>query len=270
MSFPFHKYTALGNDMIVIDPAQWPRPLTADQVRRLCDRNFGVGADGICYGPLPHANGLAMRFFNPDGSEAEKSGNGLRIMARYLWDHGYVQSNPFAIVISGEVAQATVLDDTAVTIALTMGQLTVQPAQQLTLASDTLTIIPAAIGNPHCIHFTDQLANLQRFGHAIATHPSFANGVNVQFVQVLDRHTIRIEIWERGAGYTLASGTSACAAAGTAVAHHHCTSPVTVHMAGGSATVAIDNSGQATLTGTVYPLFSGTLAADFFTQFSTP
>ncbi|GAB4276896.1 MAG: diaminopimelate epimerase [Candidatus Promineifilaceae bacterium] len=266
MSLPIYKYTALGNDMLVIDPAQWSRPFIPGMAPKLCDRHFGVGADGICYGPLPHANGHAMRFFNPDGSEAEKSGNGLRIMARYLWDNGYAQSNPFTLVIAEDTITAHILDNTAVTIALSMGKLTTFPPHQLTIDGHTLTLMPASIGNPHAIRFTDHLDTLHQLGEAIATHPTFPSGTNVQFVQILNRHAIRIEIWERGAGYTMASGTSACAAAGTAVTLGYCLSPVTVYMAGGQATVTLSEEGQATLTGTVHPIFSGTLASDFFDQ----
>ncbi len=254
--------------MLVVDPAKWSRPFTPDMAQKLCDRHFGVGADGICYGPLPHANGHAMRFFNPDGSEAEKSGNGLRIMARYLWDNDYTQSNPFTLVISGDVITAHILDDTAVTISLNMGQLTILPPRQLTInhptQTYTLTLMPASIGNPHAIHFTDHLNTLHQLGDSIATHPTFPKGTNVQFVQILNRHAIRIEIWERGAGYTMASGTSACAAAGTAVTLGYCLSPVTVHMAGGTAKVTIDETQHVTLIGTVFPVFSGVLAPDFF------
>lgn len=250
--------------MLVVDPAQWSRPFTPSMAPQLCSRHFGVGADGICYGPLPHANGHAMRFFNPDGSEAEKSGNGLRIMARYLWDNGYAQNNPFTLVISGDTVTARILDDTAVTIELGMGTFTLSPPRQLTINHQTLTLMPASIGNPHAIHFTDRLDTLHQLGESIATHPTFPAGTNVQFVQILNRHTIRIEIWERGAGYTLASGTSACAAVGTAVTLGYCLSPVNVHMAGGTATVTIDEAQHVTLIGTVLPVFSGVLAPGFF------
>ena len=125
MAYKLFKYQALGNDMLVIDPAQFELVLTPARVRLLCDRHFGIGADGICYGPLlaePGPN--AMRFLNPDGSEAEKSGNGLRIFARYLWDSGTVNGRSYLITIQNQPIQAEVLDDTAHTIALEMGKVT--------------------------------------------------------------------------------------------------------------------------------------------------
>ena len=107
----FHKYQALGNDMIVVDPAHFPREVNPALIRLLCDRHFGIGADGICYGPLFTASlPNEMRFFNPDGTEAQKSGNGLRVFARYLWDAAYVTGHEFPISIHGETMQAKILE----------------------------------------------------------------------------------------------------------------------------------------------------------------
>ena len=121
----FYKYTALGNDMIVIDPAQCNMAMSPDNIRRICDRHFGTGADGICYGPHPDSplDVPTMRFFNPDGSEAEKSGNGMRIFARYLWDAHYVTQREFNIGINNEVVPVRVLNDLATEMAIGMGQL---------------------------------------------------------------------------------------------------------------------------------------------------
>ncbi|HIP70019.1 MAG TPA: diaminopimelate epimerase, partial [Anaerolineae bacterium] len=105
--------------MVVIDPATCSIPMTPQNIRQICDRHFGVGADGICYGPLPDAPlPNTMRFFNPDGSEAEKSGNGLRVFARYLWDVGIVTASPFTISINGESLAVRVLDETAQQMAI--------------------------------------------------------------------------------------------------------------------------------------------------------
>lgn len=272
------KYQALGNDMLVIDPATFAEPLTPAAVRRLCDRHFGVGADGICFGPLPgHSHPRAMRFFNPDGSESEKSGNGLRIFARYLWDHGYVSGPNYDIWINNELVGVEVKDETASTIALQMGRLSFTstdipasgPAREIVdepawFGQTELQITAVSIGNPHCVIFSDgNLAELARsIGPAIETAALFPNRTNVQFARAINRHTIEIEIWERGAGYTLASGTSASAAAGAAVKTGRCGSPVTVRMAGGAALVEIDADWRVTLTGPVAAVFSGRLAGE--------
>lgn len=279
----FHKYHALGNDMVVIDPATCSIDLAPAAVRLICDRHVGVGADGVCYGPLPgQTRPLTMRFFNPDGSEAEKSGNGLRIFARYLWDVGYVNSRSFTVAINDERIPVQVLDETATRLALGMGQLTFHSAdipvsgpprmvvaETMVFSGQEYEVTAVSVGNPHCVVFTEEPDAVRTFGPIIERAPVFPNRTNVQSVRVIDEHTIQIEIWERGAGYTLASGTSACAAAGAAIKTGRCQSPIEVHMAGGTAEVHIDGSWQVTLTGTVTAVYRGTFASDFLTSYAS-
>ncbi len=272
---PFHlaKYTALGNDMIVIDPAHCPVALTPDNIRLICDRHFGVGADGICYGPLdsaaPDGDLFIMRFFNPDGSEAERSGNGLRIFARYLWDAGYV-SGPDFVMGMGADAIPTHIDAATDLITLAMGGLHVLFADQpLKVGEETVLATAVTIGNPHCIIFTAELDRIHTWGPLIETAPRFPNRTNVQLVNVLDDHTIQIEIWERGAGYTLASGTSASAAAAAAVRTGRCTArQLTVQMAGGHLTVDVLADGVR-LIGPVTAVYHATFSPDLLAQFAS-
>jgi diaminopimelate epimerase len=265
------KYQALGNDMLVWDPAHFPWPLTPARVRLLCDRHFGLGADGICYGPLPEAGpGPAMCFFNPDGTEAEKSGNGLRIFARYLWDAGYVHGRSYTLSMQGQAIRAEVLDAHAQTIALEMGHLIFsRVAEEVVLAGRRWQITAVSIGNPHCVIFDDDLAAIQTIGPLLENAPLFPHRTNVQLVRVLDSHSIEIAIWERGAGYTLASGTSASAAAGAAVRTGRCRSPIEVHMAGGTASVSLDETWAVVLTGAVTAVYQATLSADFLAALNT-
>jgi diaminopimelate epimerase len=274
----FFKYQALGNDMLVIDPAVFSYQLSPELIRSICHRNYGVGADGICYGPLPDQRPkLAMRFFNPDGSEAEKSGNGLRIFARYLWDAEYVDGRTFDMWINGEPIATTIENDDASRIRTVLGRLSFSnPFKAETLIEvvgkhmTTTEIKTGAtavnVGNPHCVLFVDSLSaeRVRVIGPLLETADPFPNRTNVQLVQVIDTHTIQIEIWERGAGYTLASGTSASAAAGAALWKGQCQNPIEVRMAGGMAEVTIDKNWQAALTGLVQPVFKGTLALSFF------
>ncbi|MCI0396552.1 MAG: diaminopimelate epimerase [Chloroflexi bacterium] len=276
----FYKYQALGNDMIVVDPAAFDRLLTPELVRRLCHRHLGPGADGICYGPLPHGDHPRhLRFFNPDGGEAEKSGNGLRVFARYLWDAGYVTGREYDIWMNGEPIQVRVEEETATLITTTIGRLSFASQdipvtgpprliveEEMVIAGTAYQVTAVTAGNPHCVIFGDDPspALAQSAGPAIENASFFPNRANVQFARVLDQHTLQIEIWERGAGYTLASGTSASAAAGAAVRTGRCQSPVEVHMAGGVAQVAIDPEWHATLTGRVQAVYQGILAADFW------
>lgn len=271
MNGRFHKYQALGNDMIIIDPASFPLPLTPSVIRLLCDRHFGVGGDGICYGPLPDQRpALAMRFFNPDGSESEKSGNGLRIFARYVVDIGYAKGRSFTIHINNEAVPVNLLDEQAHRLRLGMGRLTFDWVDEpLPVGDEILWATAVSIGNPHCVIFRDDLIEIHRLGPPIETAPIFPQHTNVQLVQVIDKHTIRIAIWERGAGYTLASGTSASAAAGTAVRLGHCQSPVEVQMDGGTAQVEIDESWGVKLVGGVTAVYEGILAADVMRDMDT-
>jgi diaminopimelate epimerase len=260
----FHKYQAMGNDMIVIDPSQCDLAMTAAVIRLICDRHYGPGADGICYGPIPHSTSLpAMRFFNPDGSEAEKSGNGLRIFARYLWDNQLVAQPVFAIAIGDEIIPAQVLDEATQMIAMNIGQLSFEwVAKQLEIGDEIVEITSVSIGNPHAVLFTEDLQQIHTLGPTIEAAPHFPHRTNVQLVKILDPHNIQIEIWERGAGYTLASGTSCSAATGAAVKMGYCRSPVEVRMAGGVARVTISDDWQVELVGSVSAVYQASFSND--------
>ena len=283
---PFYKYDALGNDYIVLDPADWPEPPTPETIRRICDRHHGVGSDGILWGPIIEAGGFGLRLFNPDGSEFEKSGNGLRIFARYLWDRRLPSGPDFDILTPAGLVTAHFLDEHGMRIAMDMGRLsflsadigTAGPVRELineevVIAGLSLRIVGASIGNPHCVVFLDaqtpevraDLGSLtaalaHRLGPGLERLPLYPNRTNVQFAQVLDRHTLRIEIWERGAEYTLASGTSACAAAGAAIRTGCCASPVTVQMPGGEMRVEIAPDWTTRLIGPVEFVCTGEVA----------
>jgi diaminopimelate epimerase len=285
MNAHFYKYQALGNDMVVLDPARFDFALTPATVRLICDRHFGLGADGICYGPLSgEGHPRQMRFFNPDGSEAGKSGNGLRIFARYLWEQGYAPDSVFDIWIGGGAVRAEVKDETGHLFAIEMGRLSFHSTdipvsgsarevvnEAMTLAGSDYQITAVTIGNPHCVIFTGQVseAATRAAGPGIERDAHFPQRTNVQFAQVVDRHTLQIEIWERGAGYTLASGTSSCAAAGAAIKTGQCDSPVQVRMRGGVAQVAVDAGWQVTLTGEVEAVGYGSFAPDLVAKFGS-
>jgi len=252
----FTKYHALGNDYLILDaglPVELPQ---AADIVRMCHRNFGLGSDGILYGPLDSASAdFGLRIFNPDGSEAEKSGNGLRIFARYLYDIGIVTNQTFTVETAGGIVTCQVNDAPALitvdmgTVRFAMDHIPLdgpEPtdqdiSQQLQINGTDYTVYLADIGNPHCViplpAISAQLACT--VGAAIEAHPMFPNRTNVQFLKVIDRHTIQIEIWERGAGYTLASGSSSSAAA--AVAHRIglCDRDITVQMPGGTIAITI-------------------------------
>jgi diaminopimelate epimerase len=268
----------------VIEPEALPAPLSPGQVAQICDRHYGAGADGILLGPLPSNQAdFGLRIFNPDGSEAEKSGNGLRIFARYLWDTGRVEkqrepgvslSSPvFSILTHGGKVQAQVLENGEL-VRVEMGQAVFDsslipvsgPARQvvdetLQVGGEELHFCALSLGNPHCVVLypgaSPQVAH--RLGPLIENHSLFPHRTNVQFLEIVDRQNLRIEIWERGAGYTLASGSSSCAASAAAHRLGLCDSNVTVHNPGGALTIAIAQDYALTLTGPVVRVFAGFL-----------
>lgn len=303
----FHKYHGLGNDYLVIDPARVPEPLakqlTPDWSRAICERNRGIGADGIVYGPLnsaamvspeeetPH---FSCQIWNPDGSRAQVSGNGLRIFARYLRDHGYVQ--PRRLGVDGadcilysanrrvEVRFGPALDDPiqiGLGKALLLG-VDIPVHVHAPLPSPSMALLERAalvdVGNPHCVFFVQEAATrtddfLRSLAHQLGPHvenaPQFPQRTNVQFAQIVDAHHARIEIWERGAGYTLASGSSACAVATAAVATGRCLSPVNVAMPGGTLTVDVrgaEGEWDVCLTGPVISVFQGRFSRSWFSN----
>jgi len=278
----FHKYHALGNDYLVLDPTDfpgWSAPTTA-QIRTICHRHFGAGSDGILWGPLPSTRApFGLRIFNPDGSEAGKSGNGLRIFSRYLHDQGRVTTAPFTIETPGGVVQV-VIQPGGQLLAVDMGCVSFASGripvagperevvgEPVTVQDRTFTFSAATIGNPHCVIPLPEVsaALARRYGPDLEVHPLFPERTNVQFLQVLDRANVRIEIWERGAGYTLASGSSSSAAA--AVAHRLglVDRSVSVHMPGGCLAIAIGEDYAINMTGPVTRVAEGTLHPELFT-----
>jgi diaminopimelate epimerase len=257
-----HKYQALGNDYLVLHGGD-PALLTGPRIQKICHRHFGVGSDGILVGGPREGGALNLRILNPDGSEAEKSGNGLRIFARYLWDQGLVSDKPFWVQTLGGRVRCQVQEHGRL-VFVEMGSASFSseripvlgPAREV--VAETIEargrqfrFTAVTVGNPHCVipvdHVTPSLAG--EFGPHLEAHPVFPNRTNVQFMQVLDQHQIRIEIWERGAGYTLASGTSSCAAAAAAVRLGVCVSPLTVEMPGGQLTITVGKRFDLTMLG---------------------
>jgi diaminopimelate epimerase len=278
----FHKYHALGNDYIVMDPADYPgwTAPTTEQTRVICHRNFGAGSDGILWGPLPTTKAqFGLRIFNPDGSEAEKSGNGLRIFSRYLYDQKKVGTAPFTIDTLGGVVEVVIqpggqqLTIEMGHVSFTSDRIPVAGAsrevinEKIQILDREFTFCAATIGNPHCViplpAVTPELAH--KYGPQLETHANFPKRTNVQFLQVIDRANIRIEIWERGAGYTLASGSSSSASA--AVAHRLglVDRSVTVHMPGGQIGIEIGDNFAIKMTGPVTRVAEGTLHPELFT-----
>ena len=261
----YTKYHALGNDYLVLNPKNGPLP-EEDEIIRICHRNFGLGSDGILYGPLDTEKAdFGLRIINPDGSEAEKSGNGLRIFARYLHDACTVKNDPFTVDTLGGVVTCQV-NECADSITVDMGQVKFSAerttndiknpnsqsiGQDLKYNGKTKTVFIVDIGNPHCVVLQDEISPEQakEDGAAIEVHTVFPNKTNVQFLKIIDSNNIQIEIWERGAGYTLASGSSSSAAAAVANRLGLCGPDITVHMPGGQIKIQIGENYNVRMTG---------------------
>ncbi|NDV63490.1 diaminopimelate epimerase [Puniceicoccales bacterium CK1056] len=260
----YSKYHALGNDYLVLDPKDCPELPSENDIRTICHRNFGLGSDGILYGPIETDNAdFGLRILNPDGSEAEKSGNGLRIFARYLRDTGRVTTASFTVETLGGIVSCEVNKD-ASSITVEMGKVSFEAAvipvneiegevvdKEIELEGTTYRMYAATIGNPHCVLPMEEISSktAHTLGPIIENHPLFPNRTNVQFLKIIDDHTIQIEIWERGAGYTLASGSSS-SAAGAVARRMGCVGPdITVNMPGGQIQLHIDDDFSVRMTG---------------------
>lgn len=278
----FAKYHGLGNTYIVLEPHLGATSFSQSMVQAICDPHIGVGSDGILVGPLPSKScDFGVRIYNPDGSVAEKSGNGLRIFARFLLDCGVVGYAPFTVeTLGGSVT--CVIGRSGKEIEVAMGQVSFWSVnipvlgnsrevlnEKIEVNGRFFTFSAATLGNPHCVVFLDtpptpELA--KTYGPFIEHSPLFPQRTNVQFLFVQNEEHIQIEIWERGAGYTLSSGSSSVAA--TAVAHRLglCNNAVTVHMPGGKLNVTLDKAFHSTLIGPVTKICDGEIASELFKE----
>ena len=276
----FAKGHALGNDYLVVEPACLSFALTPAMVGRLCDRHRGVGGDGVlALVPSEHAD-AGLRIYNPDGSEAEKSGNGLRIFARWLVESGKVAGDRFRVETPGGIVECRVNreDGRIVDIDVDMGRASFRSddvpcsgpsrevvAESVEVAGTVLRVTAVGIGNPHCVVFVDDpaTADLQRLGPALEHHPLFPRRTNVQLARVVGPQRVRVRVWERAVGETLASGSSACAVAAACVRLGYTDRAVTVVMDGGLLHVQVDEDYRVQLSGDAILVYRGTLAAGF-------
>lgn len=274
----FQKYEATGNDYVVLERDALTE-LTPERIRRLCDRHCGVGSDGVLIeGETAESGELVLRIFNVDGSEAERSGNGLRIFARSLWDAGRVGSDPFTIRTLAGTSRCHVLARGR-TVSVGMGRASFRSAavgmpgpdrevigEALEIDGEPLEVTAVSIGNPHCVLFPARVdATLaRRLGPLLEHHPAFTRRTNVELVRRTAPGRLAIEIWERGVGYTLSSGTGACAAAAAAKRRGLIGERVEVAMPGGTLTVELSADFDLQIIGEVRRVASGEIAPELF------
>jgi diaminopimelate epimerase len=280
----FFRGHGLGNDYIVVDPKALSFKLTPKNIELICNRNWGLGSDGILALVPSKKADFGLRIFNPDGSEAEKSGNGLRIFARYLHAMGKTRKKRFTVETKGGLVTIDLHldrqgDASAVTVE--MGRATFKPAalpctlpadeliqQPIEAAGRSLTFTGVSVGNPHCVVFRQATESWSRedllaLGPALEHHEIFPKRTNVQLAIPTGPKELFILIWERGAGETQASGSSSCAAASAAVRLGLVKSPVTVKMPGGTLNIDVAQDFSLTMTGPVAEVARGTLSPSF-------
>jgi diaminopimelate epimerase len=260
------KSHGLGNDYLVMVEAQSPVALNEARVQLICHRNFGVGSDGILLLVPSERADFGLRIFNPDGSEAEKSGNGVRIFGKFLWDHGFTRAERFAVETPGGIVYLTLhlKDGRCNLLTANMGGASFDDFDRITVDGQEYPVSSVSVGNPHCVIVVPDVEaiDLESIGPKIEHHPAFPNRTNVQFVQVLSRERVKIIIWERGAGVTLASGSSSSAVAAATHRLGLTDRRVTVQSPGGELGLEIDQSGEIWLTGPVEEVCSGDLSPD--------
>lgn len=276
----FVKMHGLGNEYIVLDSSNIDFKLTTQAIKRLCNIHFGIGSDGIVMKVPSSKADFGFRVYNPDGSEAEKSGNGLRILCKYLYDYGHATKKQFSVETLTDVVYADIIEENkgkASLIRVDMGK-AIFTSRDIPVNSDLPEFIGqkiqvgdrefevncVSVGNPHCVVIRQDLdeSEVRKYGPMLENHPLFPNRINVQFAKALSDHDAQILIWERGAGYTLASGSSSCAASSVLVKRGLVKGDLTMHMQGGTLKIQIDKDWNIRMTGEVREIARGVLSAE--------
>jgi len=284
----FVKMHGLGNEYIILESDSVDFPLTAQAIKRLCNIHFGIGSDGIVM-KVPSAKAdFGFRVYNPDGSEAEKSGNGLRIFCKYLYDYGYAKTRQFSVETLTDIVHAGIFEEAkgkASMVVVDMGKAIFAP-REIPVSSDLPEFIGqkimagdrefevncVSVGNPHCVVIKEELdeKEIRTYGPLLENHPIFPHRINVQFAKVLSDGDAQILIWERGAGYTLASGSSSCAASSILVKKGLIKGDLTMHMQGGTLKINIDNEWNIRMTGEVREIARGLLSRELIEDLNRP
>ncbi len=276
----FVKSHGLGNDYIVLNQNEIEFDLTEEAIKKICDVHYGIGSDGILLKVPSFKADFGLRILNPDGSEAEKSGNGLRIFAKYLYDHRFATEDIFTIETPGGLVQAQIIEaekGKAKTVRVDMGKAYFKSDEipvnckneecideTLNLEYKDYQINCVSVGNPHCVILKDELdeKEVKTFGSEIEHHTMFPNRINVQFAKVISPTEVEILIWERGAGWTLASGSSSCAVAAVVAKRGLTERNLTISMPGGKLAIEIDSKWDIRMTGEVREIASGFLSPE--------
>lgn len=284
MKLVLERYHGLGNDYLVYDLNKNKLELNKANVERLCNRNKGLGSDGILEGPFIGEKHMSLRIWNPDGSVAEKSGNGVRIFAKYLKDAGYVQKKNYKLITDGGPVEIAYLNEDGSRLRISMGkisfmsdQVPVTGERREVINEDMVfgrTLYPVtcvSVGNPHCVIPMEEISKplVCKIGNYSEVARYFPERINTEIMKVMDKNNIAIETFERGAGYTMATGTGACAAAGVAYKLGLTGNKVVVHMPGGELQVEIGHDFEVFMTGDVFYVARLDLSNEFVEKLRT-
>ena len=257
----FTKMQGLGNDYLYVY-GDVPENIAAIS-QKLSDRHFGAGSDGMIYISPSDKADFKMRIFNADGSEAKMCGNGIRCVGKYVYEKGYTDKTRLSIeTLSGvKTLDLQIRSGKVKSVTVDMGKVTVGEEKEIAVGGQTVCGIPVSVGNPHFVVFVPdaQTALLQTVGPLIEKHPSFPEGVNAEFVQAMGDNQLRMRVWERGSGVTMACGTGACAASAAAVHKGLCrhSVPISVQLDGGTLEIQVDPAGFVRMTGPAETVYEG-------------
>lgn len=280
MELTLGMYHSFGNDYLVYDCLKNEYELKPEDIRSICNRQFGAGSDGILVGPVQIFGKMGVKIYNPDGSEAAISGNGLFIFAKYLKDAGYVVKKEFVLQTQSREVSVHYHNEEGKEMTISMGRLycgQTSPAHE-TKKSERVAIDDNGasyegtcvwMGNLHCIIPMEQISKetVCRIGASLEHSERFPDGINTQIIRIADKNNIYTEVYERGAGYTLASGSSCCAAAGVAYQLGLTDPCVYVHMPGGTMTVRVGEEMNASMTGAAECIGRITLSDEFLRKY---
>ncbi len=263
----FIKMQGAGNDFVLVDQYRNTETILSEEelpdlAKKLCDRHFGIGADGLILVLPSQKADYRMRIFNSDGSEAEMCGNGIRCFTRYVWENSEEKKDVISVeTLAGIIVPAPIVDGALFSgVEVDMGEPLVEAVKEpLKIENLDYSINKISMGNPHCVIFVDdiQSVRLKDIGPIIENLPQFPNRTNVEFVQVISDREIILKVWERGAGETLACGTGACASVVAASVNGLTGRKVVVHLPGGDLGIEWTEDGHVVMRGPAEKVFEG-------------
>ena len=276
MEFSFTKWQGTGNDFVMIDCLKEPEADYVSAAVELCDRHYGIGADGILLVLPSDKADIRMQIINADGSEAEMCGNGIRCFASYVYEKGYVKFEEFTVETGAGILVPKIMEKHGAEsmVKVDMGEPILEGekipvagygmnrivAEPITVKDKEFKMTCVSMGNPHCVIFVDDAENfpIHEYGPLVERHEKFPKRVNAEFIQVIDRKHLRMRVWERGAAVTLACGTGACATTTAAILNDFTDRNIEIQLDGGKLNIEWADNNHLYMTGPAVQVFAGT------------